>query len=191
MTNIDDGIAKIRSVGHVICENQGHVFPDYDHMNCDATTVCERLGIPFTDDLFLAYPAERTFHPISESEVVEEEDELGVQLPDDYKKLLMVFGEFHLPGKAAICFERPLRAAYTTQGAWQVDENFSALAISSYNVDSDGNSIGFIRRNDRFGDEVFEFKHELRYHGNDPALWTNKLAGSLAEFIVNYLSQIK
>ncbi len=44
-------------------ENQGHVFPDYDHMNCDATAVCERLGIPFTDDLYLEYPAERTFDP--------------------------------------------------------------------------------------------------------------------------------
>ncbi len=189
MPNIDDAIAKIRSVGHLICENQGHVFPDYDHINCDATAVCERLGIPFTDDLFLAYPAERTFVPIGDAEIFAEEGELGVQLPDDYKGLMMLFGEFHLPGTAAICFERPLRAAYTSRGAWQVDENLSVSAISSYNVDSDGNSIGFVRRGDRFGDEVFEFKHELRYHGSDPALWTSKLAGSLAEFIVNYLAQ--
>ena len=191
MTNIEDAIATVRAFGHVVCENQGHVFPDYDHMNCDATAVCERLGIPFTDDLFLAYPAERTFDPIDEAEIDAEQDELGVKLPTDYKRLLAEFGELHLPGTAAICFERPLRAVYTSQGAWQIDETLSALAISSYNVDSDGNSIGFIRRNDRFGDEVFEFNHELRYHGDDPTLWTKKLAGSLAEFIVNYLNKIK
>lgn len=191
MPSLDDAIAKIRSIGHLICENQGHVFPDYDHMNCDATAVCERLGIPFTDDLFLAYPADRTFAPISEAEITQEEAELGVQLPDGYKRLLIAFGEFHLPGNAAICIERPLRAAYTSQGAWQVDENLNALAISSYNVNSDGNGIGFIRRNDRFGEEVFEFNHELRYHGDDPTLWTKKLAGSLAEFVVSYVDQIK
>ncbi len=191
MPSLDDAIAKIRSIGHVICENQGYVFPDYDHMNCDATVVCEILGIPFTDDLFITYPAERTFAPISEAEIADEEVEIGVRLPLDYKRLLIEFGEFHLPGNAAICLERPLRAVYTSQGAWQIDENLSALAISSYNVESDGNSIGFIRRNDRFGDELFEFDHELRYHGDDPTLWTKKLAGSLAEFIISYLSQFK
>jgi len=190
MPNIDDAIAKIRAVGHVVCENQGQVFPDYDHMNCDATAVCERLGIPSTDDLFLQYPAERTFDSIDEAEIDAEEEELGIKLPSDYKRLLTEFGEFHLPGTAAICFERPVRAVYTTQGALQIDENLSALAISSYNVDADGNSIGFIRHNDRFGDAVFEFNHELRYHSDDPTMWTKKLAGSLAEFIVNYLNKI-
>ena len=191
MFNIEDAIAKIRSVGHVICENQGHVFDDYDHMNSDATAVCERLGIPFTDDIILAYPAERTFAPISEAEIAEEEEEIGVRLPEDYKQLLIAFGEFHLPGDAEICFQSPLNAAYNSQGQWQVDENLSVLAITSYNVDTDGNSIGFIRREDRYGDELFEFDHERRYHGDDPALWSKKLAGSLSEFIVQYLRQFE
>ena len=186
MSSVEDAIAKIRSVGHIMCENQGHVFPDYDHMNGDATAVCERLGIPFTDDLFIEYPTERTFFPIDETEIAQEERELGVRLPTDYKRLLNVFGEFHLPGNAVICIEAPLRAAYTSRGAWQIDESLNALAVSSYNVNSDGNSIGFLRQGERFGDEIFEFNNELRYHGDDPKLWTTRLAGYLAEFIVSY-----
>ncbi len=103
---------------------------------------------------------------------------------------LLNLASFHLPGTAAICFERPVAQCTRHKEPWQIEENLSALAISSYNVDSDGNSIGFIRHNDRFGDEVFEFNHELRYHGDDPTMWTKKLAGSLAEFIVNYLNKI-
>ena len=81
MPNIEDAIAKIRAVGPIVCENQGHVFPDYDHMNCDATAVCERLGIPFTDDLFLAYPAERTFDPIDDAEIdAEDPSETGTHV---------------------------------------------------------------------------------------------------------------
>jgi hypothetical protein len=190
MSSLEDAIAKIRSVGQHLCENQGHVFPDYDHMNGDATAVCERLGIPFTDDLFIEYPTERTFCPIDEADIAQEEQELGVRLPSDYKTLLNVFGEFHLPGNAVICIESPLHAAHTSQGAWQIDENLTALAISSYNVHSDGNSIGFLRQGDRFGDELFEFNHELRYHGDDPTLWTKRLASSLSEFIVSYIDQI-
>ena len=191
MNSVDIAISRIRSIGDEYCENQVYVFPDYDPVECDRTALCQRLGIPFTDDLMIRYPANRTFQPLSTTLIDDAERSLGVAIPDDYKVLLATFGEFHLPGNASICIDAPTAALATTRGAWCYEGTpLSALAISTFNETSDGNSIGYLRDGDRFLPVLFEFKHELRYEGDDPKLWTEKIADSLSDFLIAYLDRI-
>ena len=187
MSEIETAIDLIRSVGDKFCENQAYIFPEYDPSACDATALCKRLRIPFTDDLMIRYPASRTFNPLTRKAIAQEEKALGTTLPSDYKTLLETFGEFHLPGRESLCFEGPAAAAKLTQQYWAQEQPLNALAISSYHKTSDGNCIGFIRNGSKFGDELFEFDHELVYQGEDPRLWTKKLADSLSTFLAKYL----
>lgn len=187
MSEIETAIALISSIGDEYCENQAYIFPEYDPSECDATALCKRLGIPFTDDLMIRYPANRTFKPLTHKAIAQEERALGATLPSDYKTLLETFGEFHLPGDESLCFKVPAAAARSTQQNWTQQLPLSALAISSYHKTSDGNCIGFIRNGPNFGDELFEFDHELVYQGEDPKLWSRKLADSLSAFLVGYL----
>ncbi len=188
MAPIQTAIAKIRSIGDEYCENQVYIFPDYDPHQDDATALCKRLCIPFTDDLMVRYPAKRTFCPILRAKIDANEASLGITLPEDYKKLLETFGEFHLPGKASVCLKSPLNALEATRCAWCYEgKPLTVLAISSYNNTSDGNSIGYIRDGNLFRPELFEFKHELLYGNDDPSLWTRKVGESLADFLITYL----
>ncbi len=84
-TSLATAIAKVRSIGDRICSNQVYCFEQYDAENFDATELCEYLGIPYTDDLFVEYPAHRTFHPVAAERIAALARELGVAaLPDDY-----------------------------------------------------------------------------------------------------------
>jgi hypothetical protein len=190
MTNsmLDEAVARIRGVADVHCENQVYVFSDYDYENYDATAVCERLGIPYSDDLYLCYPVKSTFDPLSESDIDAAERDLGATLPTDYKELLLQFGQFHLPGKEVICVEGPRQAAATTRACWTYEGALTVLAISSYHKTADGDSIGFLRNGNSFGNELYHFNHDLRENGDDPKQWSEKVANSLAEFIVSHLA---
>lgn len=191
MTSIQAAIEKIRSVGEEYCENQVYFFIDAEYpMECDITALCERLRIPYTDDLMIRYPANRTFAPMDRTLIEQQEADLGITLPDDYKSLLEAFGEFHLPGDASVCIDSPEQALRMTRNCWCYEgKPLRALAISSYHDTSDGNSIGFIRDEDVFAPPIYEFDHDKLHHGDDPALWTAKLADSLADFIVAYLDR--
>jgi len=189
---IDIAIAKIKGIGDRLCENQVYCFDDYDPETEDPTELCRRLGIPVTDDIVIEYPAAKTFSPISESSIAELSRELGAALPEDYTRLLAEFGAFHLPGQCAICFHSPDSALSCTCGQWDFDDPSTApvLAISDYHKECDGDSIGFLRAGESFAPAVYVFKHELRFEGDDPKLWTEKLAESLAEFIVSYIDSL-
>jgi hypothetical protein len=189
-SKLDEAVARIRGVADVYCENQVYVFPDYDHENYDATKVCKRLGIPVSDELFLRYPAGRTFKPLLQKSIEAGERALKAKLPADYKELLRQFGEFHLPGEEVICFDGPEAAARATRGCWIFEGPLTALAISSYHKTADGDSIGFLRTGEMFGDDLFHFQHELRKDGSDPRQWSRKIASSLSEFIVGHLDSL-
>lgn len=189
MPNILDSlIARIRSIGDEYCENQMSVWPGFNPTDCDPEEFFRERGIEFDGLLFIRYPVKTTFNPIPIARIEDEERSLGVTLPSDYKVLLQQFGEFHLPGNASIRIESPLEALRTTRWAWCYgDRPLSALAISSYDATSDGNSIGFVRNGDSFQREIYEFNHELVYQGDSPSLWTKKISNCLAEFLFDYL----
>jgi hypothetical protein len=120
--------------------------------------------------------------------ILEEENKIGVLLPTEYKSLLEEFGGVHLPGRADVAINTPMTALKSTRGVWCYEGNpLSVRAISSYNHDTDGNSIGFIRQGSEFSSIVYEFDHELVYKGDDISLWSRPLANTLAEFLLNYL----
>lgn len=79
-----------------------------------------------------------------------------------------------------------------TQQLWCYEEGqpLRVLAISAYNVTSDGNSIGFVRDGNSFQDTVFEFNHELGYKGDDPSFWATKISDCLADFVIDYLERV-
>lgn len=189
---IDIAIAKIKRIGDRLCENQVYYFDDYDPETGDATALCRRLGIPVTDDIVIEYPAAKTFSPIPESSIVELSVQLAAKLPDDYTRLLAEFGAFHLPGQCAICFHSPDSAALGTCDHWWFDDpsTMPVLAISDYHRNCDGDSIGFVRIGESFAPAVYVFKHDLRSRGDDPKIWTEKLAESLSEFIVSYIDSL-
>ena len=192
MSSIDIAIETIRSVGDEHCENQAYIFPDYDPMECDATALCQRLGIPYTDDINIRYPANRTFLPIDPDLIAQQESQIGITLPHDYKTLLETLGAVHLPGHANVCIDSPADAVDTTRGYWLAEPApLSLLAISTYNETSDGDAIGFRYDGDRFGDAVYKFDHELVNGDDGPENCATKIAYSLGEFITEYLAKNK
>lgn len=192
MSNIEIAIETIRSVGDEYCENQAYIFPDYDPMECDATALCDRLGIPYTDDIIIRYPASRTFAPIEADIIAQQEAEIGITLPQDYKTLLETLGEVHLPGHANVCIDSPANAVRTTRGYWIAEPApLTMLAISTCNDTSDGDAIGFLLDGTRFGDAIFKFDHELIYGDDGPEKCSTQIASSLGEFIAQYLAKKK
>lgn len=190
MSGAFDSLAvKIRSLGEACCENQMYVWPGFDPTHPNPRGFFKKLGIKFDGVLFIRYPVEKTFAPLSREELDQHERSLGVHLPVDYKQLLQQFGPVHLPGEANIIIEPPQEALKTTHAAWCYEGTpLSVLAISSYNLTSDGNSLGFIRNGEMFDPEVYEFDHELFHNGDDPHLWTKKVGDSLADFLLEYLN---
>ena len=189
MSSKFDSLAeKIRSIGEVECENQMYVWPGFDPEDPNPKRFFKKLEIKFDGDLFIRYPVKKTFSPIPAEQLNRQERALGVTLPDDYRQLLQQFGPVHLPGNANIVIDSLEDAIKTSRARWcHKGKALSALAISSYNLTSDGNSIGFIRSVDVFQSEVYEFDHELVHQGNDPRLWTKKVGKSLADFLLEYL----
>jgi hypothetical protein len=165
-----------------------YVWPGFDPMNPNPAKFFKKLGIKFDGVLFISYPVKKTFSPCSEEELIQQERILGVELPEDYKQVLKQFGPVHLPGEANVIIESPQEALKTTRAAWcHKGKPLSVLAISSFNLTSDGNSIGFIRNGKSFAPEIYEFDHELVHNGDDPRAWTKKAGASLAEFLLEYL----
>ncbi len=182
---IDQAIQRIRAVGSQLCENQVYVFDDYDPEAGDATAVCQRLGIAYTDDLFLEYPAEQTFDPMPVEQIEAEEKQIGVTLPDDYKTLLATFGKFHLPGQASFCLKAPVDAAQESE-QFSVPDN-GILVISSFTDQSDSTMIGFVRDGDHFAPQLYLFDMGLRWMDDPDYPWQTQTADSLAEFVIRYL----
>ena len=181
---------KIRSIGEVYCENQMYVWPGFDPEDPNPRKFFKKLGIKFDGDLYIRYPVKKTFSPIAGDQLDQQERSSGLAIPDDYRQLLEQFGPVHLPGNANIVINSLQEAIETTRACWCYKcDSLSALAISSYNQTSDGNSIGFIRIGDSFQSEIYEFDHELVYQGKDPRLWTRKVGDSLADFLLKYLNQ--
>jgi len=188
--SLEAAIAKIRSIADEYCETQMYYWPGFDPEDPNPEDFFEREGIQFDGILYIRFPVKRAFNPIPLEQIEAEEHSLGARVPEDYKTLLHTFGAFHIPGPAEICLMSPAKAFRTTQGRWCVeDAPLSALAISEFSDRSDGNNIGFLRNGDRYGDELFEFDHELRYRGDDPKLWTEKVAASLSDFLIEYLDR--
>ena len=191
-STLETAIAKINSVGDRLCENQVYYFDDYEHELADPAPLCTRLGIPVTDEIVIEYPANRTFSPLTESDISALEKTFGASLPEDYRRLLATFGTFHLPGNAALCMHSPSSVISASCGGWLFDDpvTIPVIAISPYHQYSDGNSIGFIRKGAEFGAELFVFDHELRYKGDDPTLWSERIADSFAAFIISYIDSL-
>jgi hypothetical protein len=189
MSKLQSLLDKIRSIADEHCESQMYCWPGFDPMDPNPKKFFKKLGIEFDGDLFIRYPVKKTFSPMSAQKIAEEEREIGVNLPLEYKTILSEFGGVHLPGNANVAIETPLEALRTTRGAWCYEgKRLSVLAVSSYNRASDGNSVGFIRLDSEFSPVVYEFDHELLYHGDDPSLWTRRVADSLADFLLDYLN---
>ena len=190
---VETAIAKINSVGERLCENQAYYFDDYDPEVGDVPALCNRLGIPATDDIVIEYPANRTFSPLPESEIAAYEEAVGASLPWDYKRLLAMFGTFHLPGRVSFCLYSPSSAISATCGGWWFDDPLTmpVLAISPYHQHSDGDSIGFLRSGSEFAPWLHVFKHELRHHGDDPSQWSERVADSLADFVISYIDGLE
>jgi len=188
MAEIASLIAKIHSIGNEYCKSQMYSWPGFDPMEPNPKKFFRKLGIKFDGDLFIRYPVKRTFRPMPVERIEAEEREIEVALPGDYKSLLAEFGDVHLPGDAGIAIATPLKALKMTRGAWCSEaEPLSILAVSPFNRNSDGNCLGFIRKGSEFMPEVYEFRHELLYHGDDPALWSKLIADSLSDFLFDYL----
>ena len=179
---------RIRSLGDAFCENQMYVWPGFDPEDPNPRKFFRKLGIKFDGDLFIRYPVKKTFSPISGDQLNQQERSLGLKIPDDYRQLLQQFGPVHLPGNANIVINSLQEAVKTSRGWCFKSASLSVLAISSYDLTSDGNSIGFIRSGDLFQPEVYEFDHELVSLEDDPRLWTRKLGDSLADFLLDYLN---
>jgi hypothetical protein len=188
-TALESAIARINSVRNRLCHAQIYCFDDYDPATGDATALCNRLGIPVIDDIVVQFPVEATFAPLARSQIAMLEMDIGSRLPDDYKRLLAEFGPLYLPGKADIGFYSPEVVIKRTCRGWRFDNpaTMPVLSISAYHCHCDGDSIGFIREGNSFGPELYRFKHERRSDGDEPTKWTERLAGSLAEFILSYI----
>ncbi len=191
-TALQIAIAKLRQAGNRISETQVYYFDDYDPETCDATANCNRLGIPFTDDIIIEFPIKRTFNPLSAAEIATLSNRLGASNPNDYTSLLAEFGACHLPGSSDIALYSPDSAIAATRDEWGFKNPLTTpvLAISHYNHECDGDSIGFRRAGKAFAPELYVFKHELRYKGDDPKEWTERIAESLSEFIVSYVDSL-
>lgn len=188
MSQIRELVEKIRSIANEYCESQMYCWPGFDPMDRNPKQYFRNLGIEFDGDLFIRYRVEKTFRPMSIQEILEEESKIGVLLPADYKSLLEEFGPVHLPGDANVAIDTPMEALRATRSAWCYEgKPLSAIAISAYNRNADGNSIGFIRKGSEFSSIVYEFDHELAYKGDDPLLWSRPLADTLSAFLLNYL----
>ncbi|QDU30171.1 hypothetical protein ETAA8_52900 [Anatilimnocola aggregata] len=164
-----------------------YVWPGFDPANPKPAKFFKNLGIKFDGVLFISYPVKMTFLPLAKDELIQQERLLGAELPADYKDLLQQFGPVHLPGVANIIIESPQDALQTTHSKWCYDGTPLVLAISAYNLTSDGNSIGYLRNGESFGPEIYEFDHERFYNGGDPSAWTRKIGDSLADFLLEYL----
>jgi len=191
-TTLETAIAQVRSFSDRICETQVYYFDDYDPASGDATALCNRLGIPTTDEIVIQFPAGRTFKPISTSRISALAKRLNASLPTDYISLLAEFGDFHLPGSSDIALFSPESIISTTCQNWGFENpsTMPVLAISNYNHHCDGDDIGFLRSGESFDRDVYVFKHELRYQGDEPRLWTERIAPSLSEFIISYLDSL-
>jgi len=192
--SLEKAIARVRGIGNRICTNQVYSFEQYNAENHDATELCEYLGIPYTDDLFVEYPAHRTFNPVSDDRIARLSGELGVNaLPNDYVALLREIGDFHLPGNGRITLCSPESASALTRGVWWFPglATTPVLAISEYKHTCDGDSIGFLRVGDHFAPEVYLLEIGRRHMGDEsPEAWTRQLAGNLSEFICRYLDSL-
>lgn len=194
---LDLAIAKIRSVGDRMCWAQVYSFDDCEVDPetgiADATNVCKRLGIPYSDDVILEFPAKSTFAGHAQSDVRELEQALQATVPADYFRLMTEFGSFRLPGDDDIGFYSP-RTIVACEGLpWELGHiaSWPVLAISFFHRDSDGDCIGFLRETEaKFGSPLYLFRHEERYLGDDPKLWSERIADSLAEFLIDYIDQL-
>ena len=187
MGNIDLLKEKIRSIANEYCESQMYCWPEFTPM-ANPKKFFRKLGIEFDGVLFIRYPVKKTFCPMMVEKIMEEEEKIGVLLPTEYKSLLEEFGGVHLPGNANVAIDTPMEALRNTRGTWCYEgKPLSVLAISSYNLDADGNSIGFIRKGSEFSPVLYEFDHELVYKGDDPSLWSRPLAETLSDFLLSYL----
>jgi hypothetical protein len=191
-TPLEAAIKKVKGAREHICSTQVYHFEDYDPATGDATSLCKRLGIPLTDDIIVEFPIERTFKPLSRAKIDKLSRELNASLPSDYTALLAEFGPFHLPVDSDIALFAPSAAIHQTAYYWHFTDPamMPALAISHYNYDCDGDAVGYLRSGKTFGPELYHFKHEMRYKGDDPQLWTEKIAPSLSDFIISYLDSL-
>jgi hypothetical protein len=189
-TKLEEAIEKIHSIGDEYCENQMYFWPDFDPVHPNPKAYFRKQGVEFDGDLYIRYRVKQTIRPIPSAQIEQEERIVGATLPEDYKTLLQVFGEVHLPGNAVFCLDSPAKALNATRGAWHdTDTPPKVLAVSSYWRTSDGNSIGFIREGDAFLPAIYEFNHELVYGAENTSEWTTRLSDSLADFILAYLQQ--
>ncbi|MFN9642164.1 MAG: SMI1/KNR4 family protein [Pirellula sp.] len=188
MTKIGLLFEKIRSIANEHCESQMYYWPGFNHLDPNPKKFFRKLGIEFDGNLFIRYQVKKTFCPMTVDKIMEEESKIGVLLPTEYKALLAEFGGVHLPGNANIAIDTPKVALSATRDVWCYEgKPLSALAISPFHRNADGNSIGFIRAGSEFSPIVHEFDHELVYKGDDPSLWSRPLANTLSDFLLDYL----
>lgn len=188
--SLETVIQRIQSMGDEYCQNQMYLWPGFDLEHPDPAAFFAARGIEFDGDLFIRYRVKETFHPMTVERIADEERIVGAVLPQDFKTLLEVFGEFHLPGPANIFLRSPAHALEITRNQWSYEDRPPrVLAISSYNQTSDGNSIGFLREGNTFQEELFEFNHERRPLSEETSFWTKKLNNSLADFILDHLDR--
>lgn len=93
MSKLQSLLDKIRSIADEHCESQMYCWPGFDPMD------------PNPKKFF-----KKTFSPMSAQKIAEEEREIGVDLPLEYKTILCEFGGVHLPGNANVAIETPLEA---------------------------------------------------------------------------------
>ena len=186
---LDTAIDAITRAGERKCRSQIYSFPDYDPYTHNYKDVCKRLGIRAKDDIILTYPAKSTFSTLDSSSIDTLETVLNANLPDDFRQLIERFGAFHLPGDAGIQIGSPDWILSYTLDGWDFDdpESVPMIAISPYSLDCDGDAIGFLRGDSRFGDELYRFRHDLRHEASSPTEWSTWLAPSIADFLVSYL----
>ena len=186
---IDAASDAIVRAGKRKCTTQIYSFPEYDPSTHNYKEICKRLGIRSKDDLLLTYPAMNTFAPMDHAALDQFEFSLTAALPKDFRDLLLRFGAFHLPGDAEIRIGTPDSMISFTLGAWGFADaaTVPVLAISPYSLDCDGDAIGYVRGDSKFGAELFRFHHDLRHGATKVEEWSTVLAPSLAEFIVTYL----
>jgi|GEM_PF-4701999 len=198
MADYQQVAAAMQRIRRKFCSTQVYEFDDYEVDSDlgfgDPTAVCQRLGIPVTDELFLDYPAERSFVPLADELINELETAMEATLPVDYRWLLRSYGPCHLPGRSHVRFYSPTSAVGATLGAWWHDgepRTAPVLAIATYHATADGNALGFLRDGNSFSPEVYELDHDLRWTDPDPKHWTHKRADSLGEFLLNYIKSLE
>src|SRR5262245_9075220 len=94
---LENAIARVRSAGDRTCETQVYYFDDYDPTTGDATALCKRLGIPFTDEIVIEFSIKRTFNPLPVSRIKSLSNQLEASLPKDYSSLLSICQEVQTP----------------------------------------------------------------------------------------------